>query len=109
MKKILKPQLKDFIEFVQEKGVVGLAIGIIVGTAVTKLVTSIITNLINPIIGIFLGSIGNINNLTISLFGAQILIGTFVSSLIDFAVVVWLVYFGIKKLGIEKLDKKKED
>lgn len=109
MKKILKPKLKDFVEFVQEKGVVGLALGIIIGGAVTKLVASIVINLINPIIGIFLGQIGNINNLVIPIFGANILIGTFISSLIDFAVVVWLVYFGIKKLGLEKLDKKKEE
>ena len=109
MKTIIKPRLQDFIEFVRERGVVSLSLGIIIGGAVTKLVTAIVTDLINPIIGIFLGRIGNLNNLIIPIFSARILIGNFISALIDFSVVVWVVYFGIKKLGLEKLDKPKEE
>jgi large conductance mechanosensitive channel len=108
MEKIIKPRLRDFIEFVREHGVFGLALGIIIGGAVTKLVTALVTDLINPIIGIFLGKLGNLTNVTIQVFSAKILIGNFISALIDFLVIVAVVYFGIKKLGLEKLDKKKE-
>jgi large conductance mechanosensitive channel len=108
MEKIIKPRLRDFIEFVREHGVFGLALGIIIGGAVTKLVTALVTDLINPIIGIFLGKLGNLTNVTIQVFSANILIGNFISALIDFLVIVAVVYFGIKKLGLEKLDKKKE-
>ncbi len=108
MGKILKPRLEDFLNFVREHGVVGLALGIIIGGAVTKLVTAIVTDLINPVIGIFLGKLGDLSQIVIPVFSAKILIGSFISSLIDFLIIVLVVYFGIKKLGLEKLDKKKE-
>lgn len=108
MEKILKPRLQDFLDFVREHGVIGLALGIIIGGAVTKLVTAVVTDLINPLIGIFLGKIGDLSNVTIHIFSANLLIGSFISALIDFLIIVAVVYFGIKKLGLEKLDKKKE-
>ena len=109
MHPVVKTKLEEFIEFVRTQGVVSLSLGIIIGGAVTKLVTAIVTDLINPIIGIFLGQLGNLNNLVIPIFSARILIGSFISALIDFGVIVAVVYFGIKKLGLEKLDKKKQD
>jgi large conductance mechanosensitive channel len=109
MEKILKPRLEDFLNFVREHGVIGLALGIIIGGAVTKLVTATVTDLINPIVGIFLGKLGNLNDITIPIFSANILIGNFISTLIDFLIIFAVVYFGIKKLGLEKIDKKKEE
>lgn len=106
---MIKPRLRDFIEFIREHGVVSLALGIIIGGAVTKLVSATVTDLINPIIGLFLGRLGNLNNWIIPVFNSRILIGNFISSLIDFTVILGVVYFGIKKLGLEKLDKPKAD
>jgi large conductance mechanosensitive channel len=108
MEKILKPRLQEFLEFVRKQGVISLAIGFIIGGAVTKLVTALVTDLINPVVGIFLGTIGDLNKITIPVFSANILIGSFISALIDFLIIVAVVYFGIKKLGFEKLDKKEE-
>ena len=105
----MKPHLQEFIDFVRRQGVISLALGIIIGGAVTKIVTATVTDLINPIIGIFLGSLGNLNNLMIPIFNARILIGSFISALIDFFTIVAVVYFGVKKLGLEKLDKPKEE
>jgi large conductance mechanosensitive channel len=109
MEKIIKTSMQDFLDFVRNHGVIGLALGIIIGGAVTKLVSSTVSDLINPIIGIFLGKIGDLSNLVIPVFSAKILIGNFISALIDFFIIVAVVYFGIKKLGLEKLDKKKEE
>lgn len=108
MEKIIKTTAQEFMDFVRNHGVIGLALGIIIGGAVTKLVTSTVTDVINPIIGIFLGKAGDLNGLVIAFFGAKILIGNFISALIDFFIIVAVVYFGIKKLGLEKLDKKKD-
>jgi len=108
MEKILKPRLQEFLEFVRKQGVIGLALGIIIGGAVTKIVAALVTDLVNPIVGIFLGKIGDLSNITIHVLSANILIGSFISSLIDFLIIVAVVYFGIKKLGFEKLDKKEE-
>ncbi len=109
MKKLLKPRIRDFIEFIREHGIFSLALGIIIGGAVTRLVTALVADLINPIIGIFLGSLGDLNKITIPVLNANILIGSFISAVIDFLIIVAVVYFVIKKLGLEKLDKKKAE
>ena len=47
--------IKEFINFVREKGVIGLAVGIIVGGAVTQFVNAIINNIVNPVLGTVIG------------------------------------------------------
>lgn len=101
-----KAQFQGFLDFIRKQGVVGLAVGFILGGAVSKLVSSVVTDLINPIIGIFLGQLGNLTNLVIPIFSAEIKIGNFLSNFIDFAIVAAVVYFGVKKLGLDQLNKK---
>lgn len=100
--------MKDFVNFIREQGVVGLAVGFILGGAVSKVVASLVTNIINPILGIALGVVDGLEEASISIAGAQILYGSFLSVLIDFLVIAMVVYFGVKGLGLDKLDKKKE-
>lgn len=99
--------MKDFLNFVRQQGVVGLAVGFILGGAVKQLVSSLITDIINPILGIFLGFTGNIKDAFFQIGPAKILYGSFLSALIDFLVVAAVVYFGIKGLKLDKIDKKK--
>lgn len=101
--------LKGFVEFIRTQGVVGLAVGFIMGSSITKLITSFVNNLINPLVGLLLGQIGDLNNVYLQVGSAKIMFGTFFSSLIDFTIIAIVVYFGVKILGIDKLDKKKED
>ncbi len=99
---------KGFIDFIREKGVIGLAVGIILGSSVTKLVTAIVTDLINPILGVILGAAKGFESFTITIGPAKFMIGNFISALIDFSVVALVVYFGITALKLDKLDKKKD-
>lgn len=99
--------LKGFFDFVREQGVVGLAVGFILGGAVSKLVASLVKDLINPVLGIVLGATGNLTSMSLKVGGAEILVGNFVSNLIDFLVIAVVVYYGIKGFGLDKLDKKK--
>lgn len=100
--------MKEFIDFIREKGVMGLAIGIIMGGAVTKLVNSIVENLINPLIGYITGAAGNLNELayTMPLTGVIFKWGAFLSSLIDFVAVLAVIYFVFVKSPLNKIDKK---
>ena len=106
----MNKHLSDFMEFVRTQGVVGLAIGIILGTAVTKLVASLVTDIINPVVGIFLGRLGDLKSVVIPVYhtSALIGIGSFISALIDFAIIAAVVYFGVKKLNLDKIDKPKQ-
>jgi large conductance mechanosensitive channel len=100
--------MKNFMNFVREQGVVGLAVGFILGGAVSKLVTSMVADLVNPLLGILLGKAQGLTTYTFMLSGAEVRLGSFLSSLIDFIVIAAIVYIGVKKLGLDKMDKKKE-
>ena len=103
----MKKPLKGFVDFIRSKGVIGLAVGVVMATSVTKLVTALVTDIINPLIGLLLGKIGDLSQLYFQIGSAKILFGSFISSLIDFLIVAFVVYFGIKILKLEKIDKKK--
>ena len=100
--------MKGFISFIREQGVMGLAVGFILGGAVSKLVTSFVTDLVNPIVGIFLGRVGELKKVYLQIGSSKILFGDFAVSFIDFTIIAFVVYFGIKILRLETLYKKKE-
>jgi large conductance mechanosensitive channel len=100
--------MKDFIKFIQSQGVIGLAVGIVMGTAVTKLVAALVTDIINPLIGILLGKVGDLSKVFIQIGSAKILLGSFISSLIDFLIIAFVVYFATKILKFDNTNKKKK-
>ncbi len=99
--------MKGFLEFIRTQGVVGLAVGFILGKAVSDVVASIVSDLINPIIGLALGRFGDLSALSLNILSSNIMYGKFLSILINFTIVAFVVYFGVKKLGLDKLDKPK--
>ena len=40
--------MKGFLEFIRERGVLGLAIGFILGGSVTKVVSAFLADILNP-------------------------------------------------------------
>jgi large conductance mechanosensitive channel len=100
-------QLQGFLDFIREQGVVGLAVGFILGGAVSKVVTSLVNDIINPLLGLVLGAAGGLEAASFKLLGAEIMYGKFVGVIIDFIVIALVVYFGVKLLKLDKLDKKK--
>lgn len=99
--------MKGFLDFIREQGVVGLAVGFILGGAVSKVVTALVTDIINPLLGIVLGATEGLKTASFGIGSAQILYGDLISVLIDFLVVALVVYYGVKGLGLNKLDKVK--
>lgn len=99
--------MKGFVEFVKEQGVVGLAVGFILGGAISKVVASLVDDIINPLLGFILGAAGNLNDASARVGRATLHWGSFVNTAIDFIVIALVVYFGVKLLRLDKLDKKK--
>ena len=101
-----------FIDFVRTQGVVGLGVGFVVGTSANTLIKSIVTNLINPIVGLLTGGI-NLSEKTVCIdkVGAvcknTLSYGQVISDFITFLVILIVVYFIIKGLKLDKLDKPK--
>jgi large conductance mechanosensitive channel len=118
-------QLGGFMDFVRTQGVVGLAVGLAIGTQANSTVKSIVEGFINPIVGFIIGSpkglaaatwnaIGKdtkATNYWLSLGDRQLVIGWggVLSALITLLAVAAVIYFVVKGLGLDKLDKKKED
>jgi large conductance mechanosensitive channel len=99
--------MKGFLTFVREQGVVGLAVGFILGGAVSKVVASLVEDIINPLLGVVLGAAGNLNEASLMMGPAEIMWGSFIAVVVDFIVIALVVYYGVKKLGLDKIDKKK--
>ena len=101
--------MTGFLDFIRAQGVVGLAVGFILGGAVSDLVKSLINNIINPLLGILLNQVNGIAAATFTFLGVKVQYSAFLGTLVNFAVIALVVYFGVKQLGLDRLDKKPED
>lgn len=100
--------MRGFLQFVREQGVVGLAVGFLLGGAVSKLVASFVNDIISPLLAWFMNDIDNLKGAYLQLGSARVMWGNFLNVMIDFVVVALVVYFGVKLLKLDKLDKKKK-
>lgn len=110
-----KSQLTQFLDFVREQGVVGLAIGLAIGTAAGAAVKQIVDGLINPIIGFMIGGIdltqlkwvvvGHGSN---GKGGLVFSWGSILSSIITLLATALVIYWLIHMAKLDKLDKPKE-
>lgn len=98
--------MSGFIDFIRKQGVVGLAVGFILGGAVSKVVAALVEDIINPIIGVALGKAGGLAAASFTIGTVEILWGHFIGVIIDFLVIALVVYYGVKALKLDQLDKK---
>ena len=105
--------LQGFVDFVREQGVVGLAVGLVLGVAAKSVVDSLVANIFNPLIGM-VGGGGSLDSKYVCLKevgGAcqnKLGYGAVLGDLLSFVIVAAVVYFVVKGLKLDKLDKKKE-
>ncbi len=99
--------MKGFIDFIREQGVVGLAVGFILGGAISKVVSGLVNDIINPLLGSLLGG-ANLDQLAWQVGENKVMFGSFVNTTIDFIIIALVVYFGVKILKLDRLDKKKD-
>lgn len=101
--------LGEFKEFALRGNVMDLAVGVIIGAAFGAVVTSLTDNIISPIIGIFLR--GNLDAMEVTIFGATLRYGAFITSIINFIIIAFIVFLLVK--GMNRLaaagSKKKAD
>lgn len=104
---------QGFIDFIREQGVVGLGVGFVVGTSANAVVHSLVTNVLSPLVGIFTGGV-ELNQKAVCLTHAatgcvnKLNYGQTLSDLLNFIVILVVVYFLVKKLKLESLQKKEE-
>lgn len=95
--------MNNYLNFIREQGVVGLAIGFILGGATSKLVSSFVKGIVQPLIGMIIGTPEGLASMQYQ----SIMYGQFFVDVIDFIIIAAVVYFIFSQLGLTKLDKKK--
>jgi large conductance mechanosensitive channel len=96
--------LKEFKEFALKGNMMDLAVGVIIGAAFKDVVTSLCDNVIMPFVAMFTGSI-NFDKWVIP--GTAIKYGTFISAVINFIIMAFIIFLMIKAMN--KLRRKDEE
>ena len=114
--------LKEFKEFAVKGSMFDMAIGVIIGGVFKDLVTSFTNNIIMPIISIFTGSIDfsswkialpslfedKINPETGEVIKNYLCFGDFLSSIISFLILAFVIFLMVKGMNrLRELGKKK--
>lgn len=90
----MKKFLEEFKAFALRGNVMDMAIGVIIGGAFTSIVTSLTENIINPIIGMFGGA--DLSAYSVNLFGAEFRYGAFLTSVINFIIMAFVLFCLLK-------------
>ncbi|MCL2352229.1 MAG: large conductance mechanosensitive channel protein MscL [Firmicutes bacterium] len=103
----MKKFFTEFKEFALRGNVMNLAVAVIIGAAFQAIVTSLTTNILSPIIGLFVGK--NFDALKVTVRGADLLYGAFITSVISFIILAFVVFLMVKLVNrIMSVDKKPE-
>jgi len=108
--------LKEFKEFAMKGNLVDIAVAFVMGAAFGKVVTSFTGGIVSPLIGLIFKSDfkdlkyvitpGTMNDAGETVGEVAILYGDFLTNLIDFIIVAFVMFMLIK--GINALKKKEE-
>jgi len=97
--------LLEFMEFLKEYGVIGLAIAVIIGGKANALVTAMVDGILMPIVSFFIPS-GTWRTATLDVGPVHFLLGPVFGAAVDFLIVAWLVFWFAKKvMHAEKVHK----
>ena len=109
----MKKFFSEFREFAMRGNVLDMAIGVILGGAFGKITTSLVNDVFMPLIGLLIGGV-DLGKLNIVLKAATettesvtLGIGTFLSTIIDFVLVAFVIFLMVKT--INRFHKKKEE
>ena len=115
----MKKFFAEFKEFAMRGNVMDMAVGVIIGTAFGKITTSLVNDVFMPLIGLLIGGV-DLGQLNIVLKpevldeAGQVVteavtlgIGTFLSTVIDFVLVAFVIFLMVKT--INAFHKKKDE
>ena len=98
--------MKEFIGFLKNYGVVGLAIAVIIGGKLNLLISSLVNDLLTPLIFQPALRAAGVENIALLSYNG-IMYGKVVGALIDFIVVAFIVFMFAKKVMKEEVVLKK--
>ena len=97
----MKNFIEEFKAFALRGNVMDMAIGVIIGGAFQAIIKSFIDNIINPLVGVVFQV--DFSTVVIHLGAVNLMIGAFMSSVINFFLLAFVLFIMVK--GINKLKK----
>nr|WP_320025970.1 large conductance mechanosensitive channel protein MscL [uncultured Acetobacterium sp.] len=90
----MKHFLKEFRTFALRGNVMDLAIAFIIGAAFQNVIKSLTDDIISPILGLFAKT--DLSNFVLPIFGVEIRYGSFLTAVINFVIMAFVIFFMIK-------------
>ncbi|MEA9976020.1 MULTISPECIES: large-conductance mechanosensitive channel protein MscL [unclassified Pseudomonas] len=97
--------LSEFKAFAVKGNVVDMAVGIIIGAAFGKIVSSFVGDVVMPPLGLLIGGV-DFSDLAVTLRPAEgtlpavvLAYGKFIQSVIDFLIVAFAIFMGVKAIN----------
>ncbi len=113
--------LNEFKAFIAKGNVMDLAVGVIIGGAFGKIVTSLVNDIIMPVVGAMFGGIdfsnyflalsSNVTATTLAAAreqGAVFAYGNFLTVVIDFMILAWIIFLMVKLVNKLRTSVEKE-
>ena len=93
----MKKFFSEFKEFISRGDVMNLAVGVIIGSAFQAIVNSLVKDIVSPVIGIFANT--NFDNLMIKIGDVEIKYGSFLTALINFIIMAFIIFLIVKAVN----------
>ncbi len=104
--------LQEFRAFAVKGNVVDMAIGIIIGAAFGKIVSSLVSDVVLPPLGLLIGGVDfsdlaiQLNSPLSGLNAVTVKYGKFIQSIVDFVIVAFAIFLGIKLMNRLRRDEE---
>ena len=104
----MKNFFAEFKKFILRGNVVDMAVGVIVGAAFQGIVNSLVNDVISPLVGMFANT--DLSYLVWNVNGVEVRYGAFLTAVINFLIMAFLIFLLVKFLNkVSELGKKKEE
>lgn len=104
----MKKLLQEFKTFALRGNVIDLAVGVIIGAAFQAIVKSLTDDILSPLIGLFAKT--DFSDLVLTVMGVEVRYGAFVTAVINFIIMAFLIFLLVKLMNrLAALGKKKEE
>ncbi len=98
--------VKDFLRFLKEYNIIGLGLAVVVGMTVKDLVNALVQDIIMPFVGLVLPG-ESWRTAMIYIDSVEIQIGHFIGAILDFLIIIFVVYlflrYVLKHKKVEKV------
>jgi large conductance mechanosensitive channel len=99
--------LKEFKDFINRGSVLDLAVGFIMGVAFSAVVTSFVNDIVMAVVGAIVGK-PSFNDLTLELGDGVVYYGKFLTAVINFVIIAFVMFLVIKAFNAMRAKEEPE-